>query len=533
MIKDPRIARLLPFWRRVLDEMGIATKAVIPLRKPAEVAASLAHRDRLNAHQGQLIWLRYSLDAEYHSRGLQRSFVTYDHLLDDWRSAMTSVRDGLGDFAWPRQSSSTYREIDAFLTTDLRHHRENRKHTADELPWARNVWEILSRWPQGDVRSDDLARLDEIRIVLGQAESNFARVLIEHQKHGESLASRLREVSEALDVSQVSSSEREARILADADQSSEALSVSEALATERLSELQIITAQLTAALAELNDVRAAKALLENRAADYEARPAPVAEPGADAALVQTELETALAAVSKLEDEKLRRQAELEAAQAALVDIEGQRDVWEAKSVALNGDLEKARLALIELDAVRAGAVVLEREKADWQAKHEALASSLESERQTEADGAALRQAIELLESEMEALVIKCRGLDEELERERLGRTKHEALVAELEISSARLLEELEVERASRSDQQQALRQKASEQEVALRLITSELAYLRDDAVADAAQTQRLSRLVDDQEKQIARLKLWLASSQKNNERRKPGEDLALETAGEG
>src|SRR5205085_1871399 len=45
VIKDPRMCRLVPFWRDVLGELGVELRFVLPVRHPLEVAASLAARD--------------------------------------------------------------------------------------------------------------------------------------------------------------------------------------------------------------------------------------------------------------------------------------------------------------------------------------------------------------------------------------------------------------------------------------------------------------------------------------------------------
>ena len=47
VLKDPRICRMVPFWRSVLEEIGAMTRFVLPLRNPLEVAASLKRRDGL------------------------------------------------------------------------------------------------------------------------------------------------------------------------------------------------------------------------------------------------------------------------------------------------------------------------------------------------------------------------------------------------------------------------------------------------------------------------------------------------------
>jgi len=41
VLKDPRVCRLLPFWRRLLARIGVEPCALIALRDPWEVARSL------------------------------------------------------------------------------------------------------------------------------------------------------------------------------------------------------------------------------------------------------------------------------------------------------------------------------------------------------------------------------------------------------------------------------------------------------------------------------------------------------------
>ena len=100
VLKDPRICRLLPFWRSVLEHAGIPVAAVLPLRDPLEVARSLAARARsplfqpaaiVAAERSVLLWMRHVIDAERGSRGLLRHVVDYAALLHDWRPAVAPL----------------------------------------------------------------------------------------------------------------------------------------------------------------------------------------------------------------------------------------------------------------------------------------------------------------------------------------------------------------------------------------------------------------------------------------------------------
>ena len=118
IVKDPRICRLVPLWRGVADRLGADLRIVLPYRDPAEVAASLARRDRTPADAAALAWLRHALDAERETRDLPRVVVDYADLLCDWREEIGRVAAGLGiPFA---TSGSAAEEADAFVAPALR-----------------------------------------------------------------------------------------------------------------------------------------------------------------------------------------------------------------------------------------------------------------------------------------------------------------------------------------------------------------------------------------------------------------------------
>jgi len=54
VLKDPRICRLLPFWKRALSEFGAEPLVVSILRNPIDVTASLLRRNQMDADQPPL-----------------------------------------------------------------------------------------------------------------------------------------------------------------------------------------------------------------------------------------------------------------------------------------------------------------------------------------------------------------------------------------------------------------------------------------------------------------------------------------------
>jgi hypothetical protein len=121
IIKDPRICRLAPLWLQTLGQLDIEPLAIITVRHPAEVAASLALRSGFDPLMSKLLWLRHVLDAERYTRGITRSIVTFDALMSNWRSTVAKIREDL-QIEWPVPPTSVTAAIEEFLSPPDRHH---------------------------------------------------------------------------------------------------------------------------------------------------------------------------------------------------------------------------------------------------------------------------------------------------------------------------------------------------------------------------------------------------------------------------
>ncbi|MFM8413713.1 MAG: glycosyltransferase [Planctomycetota bacterium] len=129
VLKDPRICRLLPFWRMVLGEAGIEPHVILVFRDPAEVARSLAARAAVPEfrpaaiaapERAALLWLRYTVDAERHSRSLPRQALDYRDLLADWRTVVAPLV-AAGLLARPSEPAAA--AVETFLDPSLRRQR--------------------------------------------------------------------------------------------------------------------------------------------------------------------------------------------------------------------------------------------------------------------------------------------------------------------------------------------------------------------------------------------------------------------------
>ena len=114
VIKDPRICRFYPFWRDVLVAAGYEPFVILPLRDPAEVAASLAARNGMPMADGLRLWRAYVTDAEQATRGHQRKAITWRHLFEDWRSIVSTISAMSGVVFAGKEE-----EVDRFLSPHL------------------------------------------------------------------------------------------------------------------------------------------------------------------------------------------------------------------------------------------------------------------------------------------------------------------------------------------------------------------------------------------------------------------------------
>ena len=87
-IKDPRCSRLLPLWLDLAAELGISLQLLLAVRDPAEVTASLLHRDGpltgMDANRAQQLWWRHNLEVVHAARtaGLPLEVVDFGHWFD-------------------------------------------------------------------------------------------------------------------------------------------------------------------------------------------------------------------------------------------------------------------------------------------------------------------------------------------------------------------------------------------------------------------------------------------------------------------
>lgn len=136
VIKDPRICRFYPFWRDVLVGAGYDPIVILPLRDPAEVAASLRARNGIPIADGLKLWRRHVEDAEQATRGQRRHIVMWRNFLANWRDVVAEINLDCGNILAGPESV-----VDDFLTVSS----PRSKNVADVDDVTASVFAYLSR----------------------------------------------------------------------------------------------------------------------------------------------------------------------------------------------------------------------------------------------------------------------------------------------------------------------------------------------------------------------------------------------------
>jgi glycosyltransferase involved in cell wall biosynthesis len=275
VLKDPRICRLLPFWLEILREFETELRIVISLRNPLEVSESLRNRDGISRMRSHLLWLRHVLDAEYETRGLVRTFVTYDELLRDWRATVERISDQL-QIAWPRRSPRAEAEIDNFLETSLRHSKFRDAELLDNVGvpvWVKHTYGELVSLRLDPTSKSVLQALDKVRNEFDRASDAFGAVfqaeVIAREELAESSAIRIAELER-----RAAEAEADARAVAQAEADARAIAQAEADARARAEAARDAEADAraraeAARLAAEADLRAEAAVALARAAEMQ------------------------------------------------------------------------------------------------------------------------------------------------------------------------------------------------------------------------------------------------------------------------
>jgi len=159
VLKEPRIYGLFEHWLAAAASLGLRASVAHVFRHPDEVHASLQARDGLAREHSLLLWLKYNLLVERHTRHLPRIFISYRQLTADPLAAAQKVAalPGLG----LNLSPDAEQAITDFVSSELHHHRAWGS-LDDPTPgrWVAKTYPALEAAAAGG--AVDMHRLDEV-----------------------------------------------------------------------------------------------------------------------------------------------------------------------------------------------------------------------------------------------------------------------------------------------------------------------------------------------------------------------------------
>ena len=94
-VKIPTTSLLIPFWKKICEQLDISLSVVIALRNPVSVASSVAQSFEDLPEKSLWIWISSLLSSLIHSEGHERVLVDYDELIKNPSRQMERVAGAL------------------------------------------------------------------------------------------------------------------------------------------------------------------------------------------------------------------------------------------------------------------------------------------------------------------------------------------------------------------------------------------------------------------------------------------------------
>jgi GT2 family glycosyltransferase len=153
-VKDPRMAKLLPFWQRVFGKVEADVCFVVAIRNPLSVAKSLYSRNQIRMSMGYLLWLEHVIESLVGTRDLPSVLVNYDCLLQDPERELEKVSKELG-LQLDKGELTDFAED--FLDVGLRHTQFNTSDLEKDDQCVSLVAEVYSVLDRFSIDGDSLS----------------------------------------------------------------------------------------------------------------------------------------------------------------------------------------------------------------------------------------------------------------------------------------------------------------------------------------------------------------------------------------
>lgn len=162
VLKDPRVSLFLPEYKNTISKSKrfAQIKAILCVRSPVEVAASLYERDKLDQQTSQMVWLVYILYAERASRNIKRIIFNHADLFSEQPyESFLSKTDSL-NIEWSADNDTARKAIEDFITPRLYRQRAEAINIS-KIPIVETVYQALLDMGNGKNEEDSIRILDK------------------------------------------------------------------------------------------------------------------------------------------------------------------------------------------------------------------------------------------------------------------------------------------------------------------------------------------------------------------------------------
>lgn len=161
--KDPRVAKLLPFWQQVFSDCQFEVNYVLILRHPLSVVNSLAKRDDFDIGKSYLLWLGHVIASLAGSIGNRRILIDYDLLMQSPDRELCRIAK---EFDLKIDADELHDYKTEFLDQDLRHTIYDLKDLSwDDVcpPLVREIYVELFDVASGKLQIDDIVLQEKVK----------------------------------------------------------------------------------------------------------------------------------------------------------------------------------------------------------------------------------------------------------------------------------------------------------------------------------------------------------------------------------
>jgi glycosyltransferase involved in cell wall biosynthesis len=171
-LKDPRVTKLLAFWKFIFSKLGCQVSYVIAVRNPISVAASLQRRDEIPTEKSLALWLEHTLISLNQACSARCIVVDYDRLMSSPKKELVRIAQALG-LTLSEGLSTEY--CSDFLDEKLRH-----SHIKSASASAANDFELLV---DRAYRLASAAASDEVDVVSEIFSTEVNKLLSDYEKY--------------------------------------------------------------------------------------------------------------------------------------------------------------------------------------------------------------------------------------------------------------------------------------------------------------------------------------------------------------